>query len=354
MTEVADIKLDGRLDEAVWRRIPAYDHMMVTTPDNDEPAAYRTHTFLFYSERGLYVGAWNEQPPGHLGQPADWSRCVRHLRRLPDRHRQFGQRPLRLLVPRQARRLVDGRHAAAGAAVHEQLGRTVARQDVQDRRRLDGRDVPALGDAEHAGDDERRWRAAHGGRVRAFPCAPERSLVVAGIAVDGAAVHLVVPADRAQGRRAQAGGEPVPVRRRRAGHRPRRRQQQGGTRCLLATFVGVLLKCRGQSRFRPGGGRQRGGEPVRLRDVFPGKAPVLPGEPGRVQHRRLRLRHLDHDAAYAPLRDRGGFAPGRAGPWGRCAVQGRPDRETGRSSARHQGGGAAGPVPVRPAGRRGG
>ena len=63
---VADIKLDGRLDEAVWRRIPAYDHMMVTTPDNDEPAAFRTHTFLFYSERGLYVGAWNEQPPDTL------------------------------------------------------------------------------------------------------------------------------------------------------------------------------------------------------------------------------------------------------------------------------------------------
>ena len=64
--EVAGIKLDGRLEEAVWRRIPAYDHMMVTTPDNDEPAAYRTHTFLFYSERGLYVGAWNEQPPDSL------------------------------------------------------------------------------------------------------------------------------------------------------------------------------------------------------------------------------------------------------------------------------------------------
>ena len=59
----ADITLDGRLDEAVWRRIPAYDHMMVTTPDEKKPAAHRTHTFLFYTERGLYVGAWNEQPP---------------------------------------------------------------------------------------------------------------------------------------------------------------------------------------------------------------------------------------------------------------------------------------------------
>ena len=62
----ADIKVDGSLDEAVWRRVPAYDHMMVTTPDKGESAAHRTHTFLFYTERGLYVGAWNEQPPETL------------------------------------------------------------------------------------------------------------------------------------------------------------------------------------------------------------------------------------------------------------------------------------------------
>ena len=59
----ADVRLDGRLDEPVWRRLPAYDHMAVTWPDKGEPAAHRTHTFLFYTERGLYVGAWNEQPP---------------------------------------------------------------------------------------------------------------------------------------------------------------------------------------------------------------------------------------------------------------------------------------------------
>ena len=59
----ADVRLDGRLDEPVWHRLPAYDHMVVTWPDKGEPAAHRTHTFLFYTERGLYVGAWNEQPP---------------------------------------------------------------------------------------------------------------------------------------------------------------------------------------------------------------------------------------------------------------------------------------------------
>lgn len=60
----AAVKLDGRLDEAVWRRTAAYDHMMITGPDKGQPAVYRTHTFMFYTERGLYVGAWNEQPPG--------------------------------------------------------------------------------------------------------------------------------------------------------------------------------------------------------------------------------------------------------------------------------------------------
>ena len=64
--EEAAIEIDGRLDEAVWRRLPAYDHMTVTTPDIDEPAAYATHTFLFHTERGLYVGAWNEKPPDTL------------------------------------------------------------------------------------------------------------------------------------------------------------------------------------------------------------------------------------------------------------------------------------------------
>ena len=64
--DAAAITIDGHLDEAVWRRLPAYDHMTVTTPDLKQPASYRTHTFLFYTERGLYVGAWNEQPPDTL------------------------------------------------------------------------------------------------------------------------------------------------------------------------------------------------------------------------------------------------------------------------------------------------
>ena len=65
----AGITIDGRLDEDIWRRVPAYDHMVVTTPDIRRRARYRTQTFLFYTERGMYVAAWNEQPAGTLMGP---------------------------------------------------------------------------------------------------------------------------------------------------------------------------------------------------------------------------------------------------------------------------------------------
>ena len=63
------ITIDGRLDEDIWSRVPAYDHMLVTTPDVRRPARYRTQTFLLYTQRGLYVGAWNEQPSDTLMGP---------------------------------------------------------------------------------------------------------------------------------------------------------------------------------------------------------------------------------------------------------------------------------------------
>ena len=62
----AGMRIDGAMDEDVWSRVPAYDHMIVSSPDRDERPRYRTHTFMFYTERGLYVGAWNEQPTDTL------------------------------------------------------------------------------------------------------------------------------------------------------------------------------------------------------------------------------------------------------------------------------------------------
>jgi hypothetical protein len=61
-----DITIDGKLDEAIWDDIPYHDDLMVVTPDTGEPARYKTHLRYFYTERGFYVGSWNEQPPETL------------------------------------------------------------------------------------------------------------------------------------------------------------------------------------------------------------------------------------------------------------------------------------------------
>lgn len=63
---VADIRLDGFVDEAVWEDIPVVDGMKVINPDTLADAPYETHVRMFYTERGIYIGAINHQPPGTL------------------------------------------------------------------------------------------------------------------------------------------------------------------------------------------------------------------------------------------------------------------------------------------------
>ncbi len=58
----ADIRLDGKLDEAIWQNVPYIDGMRVVIPDTLAEAAYETHTRIFYTERGIYVGVMNYQP----------------------------------------------------------------------------------------------------------------------------------------------------------------------------------------------------------------------------------------------------------------------------------------------------
>ncbi len=62
----AEMTIDGRLDEAIWDDIPGYDNMTVVEPDTLTPASFRTVARYFYTDRGLYVGVWNEQPPDTL------------------------------------------------------------------------------------------------------------------------------------------------------------------------------------------------------------------------------------------------------------------------------------------------
>lgn len=64
--DTIDFVLDGKLDEAIWDQIPYFDGMRVITPDTLAPASYETHTRIFYTERGIYVGVMNYQPEGTI------------------------------------------------------------------------------------------------------------------------------------------------------------------------------------------------------------------------------------------------------------------------------------------------
>ena len=61
-----EIAIDGKLDEAVWREVAAYDNMVVVEPETLDPTRFRTLARFFYTDQGLYIGVWNEQPPETL------------------------------------------------------------------------------------------------------------------------------------------------------------------------------------------------------------------------------------------------------------------------------------------------
>jgi len=60
--ERANIRLDGKLDEAIWQNVPYIDGMRVVIPDTMAETPYETHTRIFYTERGIYVGVMNYEP----------------------------------------------------------------------------------------------------------------------------------------------------------------------------------------------------------------------------------------------------------------------------------------------------
>lgn len=61
-----NMRIDGHLDETVWSEIPGYDNMTILEPDTLEVPRYSTVTKLVYTDKGLYVGIWNEQPTDKL------------------------------------------------------------------------------------------------------------------------------------------------------------------------------------------------------------------------------------------------------------------------------------------------
>ena len=56
------IRIDGSVDEEIWQEIPAFDEMIVTTPDLRVPADFPTATRFIATEQGLYVSSVMEQP----------------------------------------------------------------------------------------------------------------------------------------------------------------------------------------------------------------------------------------------------------------------------------------------------
>ncbi|MEX2468158.1 MAG: DUF5916 domain-containing protein, partial [Pseudohongiellaceae bacterium] len=64
--ETANIQLDGFLDEPVWDQLDYVDGMRVINPDTLAPATYETHVRVFYTGRGIYIGAMNFQPEDTL------------------------------------------------------------------------------------------------------------------------------------------------------------------------------------------------------------------------------------------------------------------------------------------------
>jgi len=55
-------KIDGILDEPIWREINAIDDFVVVEPDTLEKGTYATNVKIAYTDEGLYVAAEMEQP----------------------------------------------------------------------------------------------------------------------------------------------------------------------------------------------------------------------------------------------------------------------------------------------------
>ena len=74
------VTVDGRLDEPIWRELPAFDEFVVLEPDTLERGPYATRVRFLYTDQGLYVGVAMEQPKHTLIKRLS-GRDVRELNR---------------------------------------------------------------------------------------------------------------------------------------------------------------------------------------------------------------------------------------------------------------------------------
>lgn len=64
--DATDMRIDGELDEAAWQGLPVHDTYYVLEPDTLAKTPYPTEIRIFYTDRGLYIGARMTQPAGTL------------------------------------------------------------------------------------------------------------------------------------------------------------------------------------------------------------------------------------------------------------------------------------------------
>ncbi|MGV0035874.1 MAG: DUF5916 domain-containing protein [Candidatus Azotimanducaceae bacterium WSBS_2022_MAG_OTU7] len=57
-----NMTIDGKLLEPIWADLPAHSQTVTLQPETLAKPIYPTHTKFFYTERGLYVGVFSEQP----------------------------------------------------------------------------------------------------------------------------------------------------------------------------------------------------------------------------------------------------------------------------------------------------
>jgi hypothetical protein len=58
----AQIKIDGKLDEPSWQGAPIINALVIIDPDTLADTPWATDVRAFYTDKGLYVGIYNEQP----------------------------------------------------------------------------------------------------------------------------------------------------------------------------------------------------------------------------------------------------------------------------------------------------
>ena len=103
------MKIDGRLDDAVYAEVPPITDFIQQEPDEGAPATERTEAWVMFDDDNLYVACrcWDTHPERIVAN--DMRRDSSNLRQ----HDNFARRARH--VPRQAQRLPVLRHARSAA-----------------------------------------------------------------------------------------------------------------------------------------------------------------------------------------------------------------------------------------------